>query len=359
MSCKNITKKYIVYFILLILGGYPTMPAYSGWFKRTPSCEKNAEKLLSSGYLYHSRLTLASDDDQHLAVFVEFYKRKKVKGNFYERVDNTIKLFRYQRTGKKFSLVSEQGSCGKFFDLEHDRAVMDGDRNIYFYYRKDNSFSLWPGTSQLKVQFYPVLGAQLSSSNISIDRKSGLIYATEKKRIVRQRKRGDFTFVKWLRFDDLVETDYSWNPFSILVSENKFWVCMVIFGGPNQSIANNKIEFWQFDMQGKLINKQNSDSTYHKFSPGSAVMGLRVDYTSDLPFTVLGYVDSSTGQAKEVLRTHGEKSDVSLRASDISKSGTLYSVYNLYVDEEHGVLHLVEYTPSLGSTETLLPLLIK
>ncbi|VAW74700.1 hypothetical protein MNBD_GAMMA15-833 [hydrothermal vent metagenome] len=351
-------------FIFALVGFYPFTPVFSGLFDRTPSCEKSAKKLLGSGYKYSANRILVSDDAQHLAVFVEFNTLKKVKSGFYARENITLKLLRYRREGEHYTLVSEQGVCEKYIDFQHLQALMDKDRNVYTYNRKANTFSVWPEDPALKITNNPVTGANLSSSTIAIDRASGLIYASHDKHIVRQSKPGDFAFEEWLRFDDYFDASKSWNPFRINVAENRLWVSMVI--SDNEDIyAPNVHEYWVFDTEGTLLNKQPAKDAYTRFHPGSPAIGLDLDLLRQKrkrneppgpPLISLKYIDAVSGKAAEIVRFSGEKSDLSLSGTSFSSDGTLYTVYNLYQDEAQAVLHLIRYHPSSGRSETLLPL---
>ncbi len=356
-------KKILLYFLLVLAGNYPYTQVFAGLFDRTPSCEQSAEKLLDSGYQYYSNLLLVSDDAQHLAAFVVFYKLKKVKGSFMSRTNLTMKLFRYQREGDNYTLLSEQGNCEKYFDFEHHRAVMDKDQNIYFYYRKGNSFSYWPTDSQLKIKNHPVSGVNLSLSDIAIDRETGLIYATYDQRIVRQRQPGDFSFEPWFRFDGLLAAGKDWNPFRLRVAAGQLWVSMVIFNeGGNFSQV---YEYWILNKQGGLVEKKTAVEAYTSFYPGSPAIGLRLDFVAKKSAgagpgskkVVLSYVNSVTGHKTRVVRISEGKSDLSLSGTGFSAKGTLFSIYNLYKDEAKAVLRLVRYHPNAGKSKILLPLL--
>lgn len=362
MRDNNMVNKTLLYLFFLLAGSYPYLQVSAG----TPACEKSTQKLLSSGYQYKSDLLLVSDDGQHLAAFVVFYTLEKVKGSFYSMSNMTMKLFRYRREGDNYVLLSERGSCEKYFDFEHHRAVMDKDQNIYFYYRRGNSFSYWPNDNQLKIKNYPVSGVNLEDTNLAIDRQTGLIYAThnkDTKYIVRQTKPGDFTFEEWLRFDELFAPGKMWNPLRLGFSKGQLWASMVIFNeGDNFS---QLYEYWVFDTKATLLEKQTAVNAYTSFYPGSPATGLRLDFVrkrsgGDGPGPKdmsLRYVNTATGDKTSIIRISQEKSDLSLSSTNFSDNATLFSIYNLYKYEDKAMLRLVTYHPDSGKSKFLLPLL--
>ncbi len=235
-------------------------------------CEKSAETLLSDHYRYSSVFSLVSDDERDLAVFVQFYRLKKMRGSVYQRIDISHKLLRYELGQQEPKLVSEQGSCEKYFDLEHHRGLIDGKDQVYLYTRAGNGFSVWPKEPDRPIKFQAIEGVDFDTSRFALESRSGLIYAYANKRIYRNSRRRLFTFQAWLGFDDLVAPGKKWNPLHIATGTEGLSVVLNLW--KPQAGFKNRMAMLTFDNDGVLIERQKISGRFldqiHPGPPPSA-----------------------------------------------------------------------------------------
>lgn len=350
-------------FVFAVLEGFFAMPAFGGWLASAKPCEQTVPQLIKNEYKYRHLLTLVSDDEASLAVFVRFYQTRKLRGRVHEAINITTKLLRYRATGQgEYALTSERGTCDAIVDTEHYRGLMNASGDVYLFTQSGgrNAFSVWPADSQRPVAMQAVTGANLGSSRMSLNRSSGLIYATEGKHIVRSENPGSFSFSHWLQFDGAMEKGKMWNPLFIRAAQDRVWIGLIIWD-PGASFASDRLEYWEFDLDGNLKSKhQIEKKNLTELHPGPPLFGIYVtderiksQHAADfLHFTTWHYTLLETGESKTIIRL-----DTNQTSPAISAQGSLFIVYDNGPKNLRPAFSLVRYHPAMGLSKSTLALL--
>lgn len=358
-----LTKVAFYCFVFAVLEGLFVIPAFGGWLESAKPCEQSVPQLIKNGYQYRHLLTLVSDDEASLLVFVRFYQTRKLRGRVYEVINITTKLLRYRVTGRgDYALNSERGTCDDIVDIEHHRGLMDASGNVYLFTqsRGRNAFSVWPADDKRSVAMQAVTGANLGSSRMSLNRSSGLIYAIEGKHIVRSENRGSFSFSRWLHFDGAMEKGEMWNPLFISAAQDRVWIGLIIWD-PGASFAGDRLEYWEFDLDGNLKSKRKiEDQNLREIHPGPPLFGIYVteermksQYAADfLHFTTWHYTLLETGQSNRIIRL-----DTNQASPAISARGSLFIVYDDGMKNLSPAFSLLRYHPATGLSKSTLALL--
>lgn len=350
-------------FVFAVLEGFFAMPALGGWLESAKPCEQSVPELIKNGYKYRHLLTLVSDDEASLVVFVRFYQTRKLRGRVYEAINITTKLLRYRMAGQgDYALTSELGTCDDIIDIEHHRGLMDASGNVYLFTqsRGRNAFSVWPADNKRPVAMQAVSGANLGSSRMSLNRSSGLIYAIEGKHIVRSENPGSFSFSHWLQFDGAMEKGKIWNPLFIHAAQDRVSIGLIIWD-PGASFAGDRFEYWEFDLDGNLKSKRKvEDKNLRELHPGPPLFGIYVtdermksQHAADfLHFTTWHYTLLETGESKTIIHL-----DTNQTSPAISAQGSLFIVYDNEPKNLRPAFSLVRYHPATGLSKSTLALL--
>ena len=329
------------------------MPSFAGLFSGTPPCQKTAQELAKNGFDFTPVYSLISEDEQWLLVLVEFYKSKKVRGNFYERVKQTYQLFRFKLTTGRYQLNTVQGDCDSHINNEHLAGVLDTNRNLYFLNRRRNTFSIWPPDPNQPIRETSASNIDLKYSAIAAHSDSNTLYAVSDGRIKRTNLGTKLEFESFIRFEQIVPKHHNWNPLLLKIFANRLWVGLISFH--REQSLSNQLTLHKYKLNGEHLSAKKMDnSNFWVFHPGPPFFSLEKKSTPEASTLEIKFTD---GKPPQVIMNLPPDREI-LKNTTVSTSGIVRTVSTVDIFDTPRKTKLVLNTYKLGAgqTKTELPL---